>query len=388
MEKGPDGDARPVGARGRAGARRGQRAGGARRVRRRAGRDGDAAERVGERDVPRRGRRGGAVGAARAPARVPQRAGHRVGAGVAGRAARAGGGAHTASAARARRAADRDGAREKPLSVTSQVPPLCPLRVPAGLGARVGRRAWSGALRGAGGDNGADARPRADMGQAGVVHAVRVGPGRGVRPGAPVGALARRARCRRGRTRDPRPARADADGAPERVRDGPGAVRARARGHAAGEPDRARRAGCRRSARRRCGRRRAWCGRGHGGDRLRRRGIQLVPVRPRHDGQLLRRRPGGAVAAGRVAVRLPAGRRDRHGGGRGGDLDVRHAAAAAAARLDGHAPGVGRGRRAQRVLLAGQLRSRGTIPVGADAGRFTASPVSGTPRTGSSSRRP
>ena len=72
-----------------------------------------------------------------------------------------------------------------------------------------------------------------------------------------------------------------------RLRAGP--VRAGARRHPAGQPAGARRLGQR--------------------HRLRRRRVQLVPVRPGHDGELLRARAGGAGPGGQLARGLPEGGR-------------------------------------------------------------------------------
>ena len=128
-----------------------------------------AAQRLGERHLPGVRPRRRALGAARAPARLPHRAGDRLRAGLDGRAARGGRGAHAAGAARHRRAAGGDGGPRRRRGAEA----LRAVRVPARdrAGRRARRSAHRPALRGAGRDHRADAP-------------ARPAPGRG-RPGSP-----------------------------------------------------------------------------------------------------------------------------------------------------------------------------------------------------------
>ena len=193
---------------------------------------------------------------------------------------------------------------------------LRPLRVPARHRAR--RRADRRALRRAGRDHRADAPARPGMGPPGLVHPVPLGLRGGLRPPGPLGPLAGRHRRRAVRTRDPHPAGRRAADPAAGVRFRARALRPGARGHPAGQPARARRVSQR--------------------HRLRRRRVQLVPVRPGHVGQLLRARAPGPRPGRRLAGGLPPGRAAVRRG-RGGDLDVHHVPAAAAGRVDRLAPG-------------------------------------------------
>ena len=215
-----------------------------------------------------------ALGAARAPARLPHRAGDRLRAGLDGRAARGGRGAHAAGAARRRRAAGGDGARTaagQPGTACASSSCPAPSRAP-----RAREHADRRSLRRARRDHRADARARAGVAPARLVHPVPLGLPGGVRraarwgrwqDGIGVGPAERRVltRARRGAAR-----------AAEGVRPGPGALRPGARRHPAGQPARARRIGQR--------------------HRLRRLRVQLVPVRPGHLGELLRALARGAGA--------------------------------------------------------------------------------------------
>ncbi len=180
--------------------------------------------------------------------------------------------------------------------------------------ARAGRRAF----RRAGRDHRADAPARPGMGPPGLVHPVPLGLRGGVRRPGPLGPLAGRHRRRAARARDPHPAGRGAPGPAAGVRLRAGTLRPGARRHPAGQPAGARRGGQR--------------------HRLRRRRVQLVPVRPGHVGELLRARAPGSRPGRCLAAGLPAGRGAVRRG-RGGDLDVHHVPAAAAGRVDRLAPG-------------------------------------------------
>ena len=166
-----------------------------------------AAQRVGERDLPGRRPGRGAVGPAGAPARVPHRDRDRLRAGLDGRAAGRGRGAHPAGAARRPAAAAcwACPTRRRVIRARAvQGRELRPVRVPARH--RAGRRRRR-ALRRAGRDHRADAPARPAVGAAVLVHPVLLGLRRGVRPGGPVGPLAGRDRGRPGRAGGARPAR-------------------------------------------------------------------------------------------------------------------------------------------------------------------------------------
>src|SRR5215467_14402861 len=171
--------------------------------------------------------------------------------------------------------------------------------------------------------------------------------------------MAGRDRRRPGGTRGAGAARRHPARPAGRVRHRPRPVRPHPRRHPAGQPARGRRTGQR--------------------HRLRRLGLQLVPVRRGHLGELLRARAPRPRTDGRLADRLPPGDRPARGG-RGRDLDVHPVPAPAAGRVDRLALGGGHRAGTGSRVHPGQLRPGREIP---QPGRhaLTAGPPTGRRQT-------